>query len=153
MGSLSSNLHRLAGWLPLAVPGYVAGAAVLAFLLQPWVRFLPSNAVIGGIVLTIWLGDLFAARAANDHTRIASRLGLGAGALALLSYSFGEAGNDAVSNDRRCLAIQRDMLSAHPRKPDGPALFQAFGCRPQGEGSVMVAPTEAELLAARYKER
>ena len=39
---------------------------------------------------------------------------------------------------RRCLAIQRDMLSAYPQKKDGAELFQAFGCRPQGEGSVMV---------------
>lgn len=40
------------------------------------------------------------------------------------------------ANDRRCLAIQRDMLSAQPRRADGPDLFQALGCRPQGEGNV-----------------
>lgn len=40
------------------------------------------------------------------------------------------------NNDRRCLAIQRDMLSARPRRSDSPDLFQALGCRPQGEGSV-----------------
>lgn len=44
------------------------------------------------------------------------------------------------ANDRRCLAIQRDMLSAEPRRDDGPDLFQALGCRPQGEGSVYASP-------------
>jgi hypothetical protein len=41
-----------------------------------------------------------------------------------------------IANDRRCLALQRDILSAQPRKTNAVALFQAFGCRPQGPGSV-----------------
>jgi hypothetical protein len=41
-----------------------------------------------------------------------------------------------IANDRRCLALQRDILSARPRRSDSPDLFQALGCRPQGEGSV-----------------
>lgn len=41
-----------------------------------------------------------------------------------------------TANDHRCLILQRDMLSSEPRKEDGIALFQALGCRPQGEGSV-----------------
>lgn len=47
---------------------------------------------------------------------------------------------DDVANTRRCIAIQRDMLSAKPRRDDGPDLFQALGCRPQGEGSVYAPP-------------
>jgi hypothetical protein len=46
----------------------------------------------------------------------------------------------AAANDRRCLAIQGDMLSARPRRSDGPDLFQALGCRPQGEGNVFAPP-------------
>lgn len=45
-----------------------------------------------------------------------------------------------ATNDKRCLAIQRDMLSARPRRSDSPDLFQALGCRPQGEGSVYALP-------------
>jgi hypothetical protein len=45
-----------------------------------------------------------------------------------------------VANDRRCLAIQRDMLAAQPRRLDDAELFKAFGCRPQGEGSVFAKP-------------
>lgn len=50
------------------------------------------------------------------------------------------ASNDSNANDRRCMAIQLDMLSARPRRADGPDLFQALGCRPQGEGSVYAVP-------------
>jgi hypothetical protein len=68
-----------------------------------------------------------------------------AGAILYLAASLANAQQRTdPAADRRCLALQRDMLSAHPRKSDGPALFQAFGCRPQGEGSVMVPPTGAE---------
>lgn len=49
----------------------------------------------------------------------------------------------ARANDRRCLAIQRDMLSARPRRSDSPDLFQALGCRPQGEGSVYAPLTRS----------
>ena len=50
-----------------------------------------------------------------------------------------------AANDRRCLAIQRDMLAAHPNRSDDPILFHALGCRPQGNGSVYRQPTKAEL--------
>jgi len=43
-------------------------------------------------------------------------------------------GDDA--NERRCFAIQNDMLSAKPLRADGPTLFQALGCKPSGAGSV-----------------
>lgn len=54
-----------------------------------------------------------------------------------------------ASNSNRCIAIQRDMLSAQPRRNDGPDLFQALGCRPQGGGSVFAKPTKLERAARR----
>ena len=53
------------------------------------------------------------------------------------------------ANDHRCLAIQHDMLSAHPRRSDSPDLFQALGCRPQGSGGVYAPPTARERIARR----
>lgn len=48
----------------------------------------------------------------------------------------------------RCRAIQYDMLSAHPRKPDGAALFQAFGCHPTGnDPRIFVPATDKETNA------
>lgn len=54
------------------------------------------------------------------------------------------------ANDERCRAIQEDMLSAHPRKPDGPELFQALGCAPTGfDRRVFAPPTDRELKAGK----
>jgi len=77
--------------------------------------------------------------------------GLGSGIFFLLgslSYAADHKPPD-FPNDRRCLALQRDMLSASPRKKDGAAMFQAFRCRPQGEGSVMVPSMRAARTAMR----
>lgn len=49
----------------------------------------------------------------------------------------------ARANDRRCRQIQTDMLSARPRRADGPDLFQALGCRPQADGFVGFPPLAA----------
>lgn len=40
------------------------------------------------------------------------------------------------ANIERCAIIQQDMLAANPRRDDGPELFQALGCKPQGDGTV-----------------
>lgn len=53
------------------------------------------------------------------------------------------------ANDKRCLALQRDMLSEHPLRSDDPDLFQALGCRPQGEGSVY-APASESMIAVHH---
>lgn len=65
----------------------------------------------------------------------------------ILQMTAREAEATLSANKARCLAIQRDMLSAHPRRSDGPDLFQALGCRPQGEGGVSAAPTDRERKA------
>lgn len=48
------------------------------------------------------------------------------------------------ANEKRCVALQRDMLSAKPRRADGPALFEALNCNPSGTEPVhykdVVAP-------------
>ena len=63
---------------------------------------------------------------------------IGASLLALVvAWSAGrdrEVSRDAA--ERRCVAIQRDMLSARPLRADDADLFQALGCQPLGEGSV-----------------
>lgn len=50
-------------------------------------------------------------------------------------FAFGQGMRTFTDNirtvDAECLAIQKDMLSANPRKSQGPALFQALGCHPQ----------------------
>lgn len=41
-----------------------------------------------------------------------------------------------ADNGRRCVAIQRDMLSARPLRADDAVIFTALGCKPHGAGSV-----------------
>lgn len=60
-------------------------------------------------------------------------LGLAAG---ILQPAISDVVTAQKANVRRCEAVQADMLKAHPQRSDGPDLFQALGCRPQGFGSV-----------------
>lgn len=140
MKTLATNLRLFGKAAASSGAGFVAAAALLAYILQPYVRFLPSNTAIGGVVLAISLVGYHAAAANKDFDKVAARAVVGGLGVFLLMLSFFQAEDESWANDRRCLAIQRDMLSAQPRRHDGPDLFQALGCRPQGEGSVYAAP-------------
>ncbi|PTQ61014.1 hypothetical protein C8J26_1332 [Sphingomonas aurantiaca] len=48
-----------------------------------------------------------------------------------------------TENQRRCMIIQSDMLSAKPKRSDAADIFQALGCVPQP-----VAGEEVPRLAA-----
>lgn len=69
------------------------------------------------------------------------------GGAGIVNYVASQAEQSIHANQARCLAIQRDMLSAHPRRSDSPDLFQALGCRPQGNGGVAAPPTDLEKRA------
>ena len=57
-----------------------------------------------------------------------------------------------LSNDRRCEALQTDMLAAKPLRADGPELYQALDCRPQGQGSVY-APAPSQNVGKNATNR
>lgn len=67
-------------------------------------------------------------------TAIAVCLAIAIGAF--ITYEGGVADAAIQANIRRCAAIQHDMLAAVPHREDGPDLFQALGCKPQGDGDV-----------------
>jgi hypothetical protein len=52
--------------------------------------------------------------------------------------------DNARANDTRCADIQHDMLAAQPRRTDGPALFYALGCSPQGQQRVAFTAATSE---------
>lgn len=121
------------------------GFALLAFCLQPVLRFVDADRLMGGGAMVA--ASLTGFVAAYNEKKLWGVIVWGSSAVALLllggwllATSTTRAGSNAVANDRRCLAIQSDMLSSHPRRSDGPDLFQALGCRPQGEGSVYAPP-------------
>lgn len=66
----------------------------------------------------------------------------GSGAMLLGGWTLIRAGADAekqlLANDRRCLTIQTDIMMEVPRRADGPIMFEALGCRVQGEGQVIL---------------
>lgn len=66
-------------------------------------------------------------------------------AVIIFMMATSSATKDSRANDARCLAIQQDMLAAEPKRTDGPDLFQALACRPQGEGSVFAKPRTPAL--------
>ena len=49
-----------------------------------------------------------------------------------LTWQITSAQDHYQANRLRCATIQRDMLMPNPRRADGPDLFQALDCQPQG---------------------
>jgi hypothetical protein len=79
-----------------------------------------------------------ATRDARQAAKPANRISTLAFAVSVLTAapSLYQWANGDDANERRCLAIQHDMLSAKPLRADGPMLFQALSCKPKGAGSV-----------------
>lgn len=126
--------------------GAVLAAAVVAFCTQPLMRYVdPDWYLAGGTFLgASFLG--FSVLISHEKRGHAIFWGATGGILAcagiyFLAIGAARADKAAIANDQRCLTIQRDMLSAKPQRSDGPDLFQALGCRPQGEGGVAALPS------------
>lgn len=128
-----------------------AGAIIAAFFATPILRYVdPLLLVEAGAWAALGFGATFTVRHLPGGWRYVGT-GTSVLCLALAAWWIVPAGiqlqTSAAANDRRCLAIQRDMLSAQPRRADGPDLFQSLGCRPQGGGSVFAEPTRLEGAA------
>jgi len=131
-----SDLHKLVG--------VGAAAVVAAFFLNPILpRFPPVyllwTATLASTAL-IWFYEPWTHGRTLGWASIVLGVGFALIAFVLFLIALAHVERDQAANDRRCLAVQRDMLSARPRRADGPDLFQALGCRPQGEGSVYAPP-------------
>lgn len=138
-------LLELAATLESSVAGIFGAAALMAYLCQPYVPFLPEWTIAAGAVTGMSLAALITAAARKKPHHVVAQALSGAGGIVLLLVAFAQASQERAANDRRCLAVQRDMLSAVPRREDAPDLFQALGCRPQGDGSVFAKPRTSAL--------
>ena len=119
----------------------VLAAALLAFCTQPLMRFVDADRFLGGGALLAGSFCGFAMFISEPKAIMSIGYGVVAAILTLVGAYFlitgaTQASAASVANDQRCLVIQRDMLSAKPRLSNGPDLFQALGCRPQGGGGV-----------------
>lgn len=63
--------------------------------------------------------------------------------ISVMTFGFGFKFED-TNNLLRCTALQSDMLSASPRRTDGPDLFQALGCKAQGDAMVQFPVEKAK---------
>lgn len=124
---------------------FAVPALVLAFVMQPVLARYSSEHIYGlGAVLLIavFICERFVFPRPNGWGRAVIVLPTFLAAFVILLWFLTPEQLDATANDKRCLAIQKDMLSPHPLRSDAPDLFQALGCRPQGEGSVHAPPSE-----------
>ena len=142
IADLDQNEKRTAVWS--------IGISLAAFLTmaQPLLRFgdAVSLAAAGALAGTATLAfvSIYDYRGKLRYPLLVIAMAAGLAAIGIVLAGASSMRASAEANDRRCLALQRDMLAALPRKKDGAALFRALGCDPQGEGSVMVPATAAE---------
>ncbi|GAA4222231.1 hypothetical protein GCM10022253_30250 [Sphingomonas endophytica] len=134
--------------------GVVSAAVTLAFFSSQQLPYADASDLVGigvlyaGSIIAVWIASVSEGFAEKIFVAAAVVLFGWAGVLLGLQVSFAE--NASRTNDRRCLTIQSDMLSAHPRLLDGHDKFQALGCRPQGvDDRIIVPPTDRERLAGK----
>jgi hypothetical protein len=131
------------------ISGIIAAAATMSYFSLPILRYA-SPAFVLAFGLAVAVGVLvFVGENRTGGTlgwRLFSVLAVLVGIGGLLWHA-DTLLTASVSNDVRCDAIQKDMLSAQPRRSDDPDLFQALGCRPQGVGRVFAKPTKLEHAA------
>ncbi len=121
--------------------GVGAGAIVLAFMAGREMQAAnPIALATIGLVLMLAIFASHHAETTDSRgeaaiaTGIATLLAIGSGLLII--YVGHETDQTISANTARCRIIQDDMLTATPRRTDGPDLFQALGCQPQGDGTV-----------------
>jgi hypothetical protein len=145
-----NNYHATRQALQHAAAPLVGCSVVIGFTVSPLLRFAdPTWLAVSGAILAIALiANYFIAFTDFREPWWTLICWITAGSMIQAVVALQHAGSSSRANDRRCLAIQRDMLSARPRRSDDPDLFQALGCRPQGGGSVY-APRSAGEGTAR----
>lgn len=136
---LKRDLEAGARWRDTAW-GMAAALVVISYCAAPFLQYThPGNllslgAALGGSLVAIY--GLFIYRGLAGFIFLLVTIAFGSMFVDRLQKTVKPAAISVEANQRRCLAIQKDMLSSSPLRSDGPDLFQALGCRPQGEGSV-----------------
>jgi hypothetical protein len=113
--------------------GYIAAAAVVAFVVSPVMPIANANSLL-------LIGSLVALGITATWDKPTSRggqiyavVGIVAliAAMAFAAWTFVFAAGDAVANNARCLVYEQDMTAARPKWTNSRDLFQAFGCHGQ----------------------
>ncbi|QCB42215.1 hypothetical protein E5673_08205 [Sphingomonas sp. PAMC26645] len=150
MKIIGDSLERYAAYIQAAKLGIFASAALLAYVLQPYVNFLPGNTIISALMLSSAVIGFSAAEMNSDRVRLAANAVVGLAGIGFLASAFLNAGDRLFANERRCAAIQHHMLMSAVGRADDAAMFSAFGCRPTGDQSISY-PRNAVGPSAREK--
>lgn len=111
---------------------FILSAALIAFFLQPAIRFVDiGDAWVGAIAAAC--GLILTSLAATRYDPIAILGGLAGLVLGfgLLVQAMDHASARLYINDIRCLEIERAMLTGKSKSTDLPAIFSALGCVPK----------------------
>lgn len=135
--------------------GGVAGLALVAFCMQPLLPFVePSWFLFGGLFFGAGVCATIAAYGMPAASPWSTRfcIALAIAGLTTLAVVTSNADTRSAANDRRCLTIERDMLSVSPKIANGPDVFQALRCRPQTKDQIGVALTVTSQAAGILPE-
>jgi hypothetical protein len=119
--------------------GLGLGLLALAWSAGPLVRYAsPGLIAVFGLLAAVAVTSLYEWATEGESPRYSGAARLlaifaGGGAMLCAGSLLYSANAAAIANDHRCLAIQREMLTSQERRSDDAAMFQAFGCRPQGK--------------------
>lgn len=149
MKVIGESLERYAAYIQAAKIGIFASAALLAYVLQPYVDFLPGNTIISALMVCCAVIGFSAAEINSDRVRLAANAVVGLAGIGFLASAFLNAGERLFANERRCAVIQHHMLISAVGRADDAAMFSALGCRPAGDQPISyprnaVAPSAEE---------
>lgn len=124
------------------VTSVIVVSATFAYFAVPILRFADAGTVLSfGIALGVGAGGAWSATREGWGRKWEWPF-LAAALIGLLglTWQVSVASHWATENAERCAQIQQDMLSAHPRRPDGADIYQALGCTPRGDADVEFSP-------------
>jgi hypothetical protein len=121
--------------------GFGIGAAFVAYFGADYFAFYPTleRAVFGGgsLLVIVMLHKGLSAQLAWKRTALIIPI------ILVLMVAFGtglpevvSVGKDVEAADKRCADIEREMLSARPRRSDLPDIFSALGCHVSGQQDI-----------------
>lgn len=125
-------------------------SVIVGFTAGPLLRFAPTIWLAwGGIIFAMGIAGVWLAAHFSDSddksfsTSEKMVIVVAVVGFFTILWSEYEAWMASAAQDVRCAHIQREMLLPHPRRSDLSSMFEALGCRPQGDDDVQFPGTVA----------
>jgi sulfite exporter TauE/SafE len=146
----SAVMRPFRSWLSAVA----VGVALVAYCLQPMLRFFdPTELAMGALLTGVGISGgstLFHdAWTIKDFVLLIGGVAMLIWGLLTLTAAWDQATINARLNQARCDLLQRDMLSSKPKRGDSAALFSALACQPRGAGTVHYVPRSRPIAGGR----